>query len=53
MGKIQLDLDSLTNQIVEIYKAINKLANKKEAIKAIIMEKKFLVSKFEDGKLVP
>lgn len=36
MPKIQIELSEEEDQVVEIYKAENKLANKEDAIKSII-----------------
>ena len=36
MTKIQIDLNEEENNIVNIYKAINNIENKEEAVKAMI-----------------
>jgi hypothetical protein len=36
MVKIQIDLNSEEDSIVEVYKSVNKLKTKQEAIKAMI-----------------
>ena len=45
--KIQLDLDEEENQIVEVFKAIKGLKDKKTAIKQIILTQKKLLEKFK------
>ncbi len=43
--KIQLDLSELENQIVELFKALHKIKDKKTAIKKLIREHKDLLDK--------
>jgi hypothetical protein len=40
MVQVQVDLSDDENQIVEVYKAINKLETKEDAIKEMIMKHK-------------
>ena len=47
MPYIQFKLTELESQILEIYKAVKKLKSKKDAIKAIISEKKELLDKLK------
>lgn len=47
MTKIQLDLSEEENEIVDFYKVMHKLPDKREAIKAMILENK---PKYEKAK---
>ena len=54
MVMVQIDMNEEENQILELFKAINKLKNKEDAIKRLIIEKKedfkdFLKKEDEDG----
>lgn len=46
--KVQLDLNETEDKIVNIYKALNGIKDKKVAIKLIILEKQYLIDKLKD-----
>ena len=50
MVQIQIDLDENENRIVEIFKAVNRLDDKRDAIKAMIKKFEEKYTKFLSGE---
>lgn len=48
MPMIQVQLSDIESQILNIYRSLKNIKNKKKAVKELILEKKYLLDKLKE-----